>query len=323
MAPLFPPSNAAGHGEVYLTASPSQFKTMTYAYPLKLISPSPLQSSTHTVHAIFLLTYGGGIVAGDTIYLNITLESNTRLIVLTQGSTKIFKTPDENLISKQQVYIHLHEDSALCYIPDPVQPFADSAFEQSQTYFLDGSNASLCAADWVSGGRTARGEAWDFWRYTSRNEIWGPQDKTGKRRLLLRDNIILDRRKDFGIKDIKARVDGLGIMCTLILAGPVFKKLSDFFTKEFNDMPRIGEKKWDDTEEVAPSLNSFEGRRKIRQQQEKSDGVLWTVAKVRNFTLVKFGTRNVEGAKRWLKTMIHEDGSVEQEFGDRSIISLN
>jgi urease accessory protein len=323
MAPIFPPSNPAGYGEVHLTTSPSQFKLMSYAYPLKLITPSPLPSSTHTVHTLYLLTYGGGIVAGDIIDLNITLDSNTRLIVLTQGSTKIFKTPDENLVSKQLMNVHLQKDSAICYIPDPVQPFADSAFEQSQKYYLDGPDASLCACDWVSGGRAARGETWDFWRYVSRNEIWGPEDKDGKRRLQLRDNIILDRRKDFGIKDIQARVDGLGIVCTLILGGPVFKQLSGFFAKEFSDMSRIGEKKWDDTEEIAPSMESFAGRRMIRQIQEKSDGILWTVAKVRGFTLVKFGARNVEGAKRWLRSYLHEDGSIEQEFGNRSILSLN
>ena len=318
MPSLFPPSQPAGHGTAYLSSSPSRFRDLAYTYPLKLISPEPLNN----VHTLYLLNYGGGLVAGDSITLALTLESNTKLILLTQGSTKIFKTPSFEIISSQRMEVYLHTDAALCYLPDPVQPFRDSAFEQAQIYYLEGQNASLCASDWVSGGRTARGEMWDFWRYGSRNEVWSAKDQNGKRRLLLRDNILLDRRKEFGVKDVAARVDGLGVICSLILCGPIFDKLAKFFIKEFGEMPRVGEKKWDNEEDIAPSVHSYQGRLQMRRNQEQLDGVLWTVAKLRNFVLVKIGAREVEGARKWLRAMIQEDGTVEQEFGERSLLCL-
>lgn len=214
--------------------------------------------------------------------------------------------------------VYLKADSALCYVPDPVQPFKDSAFEQSQKYYLDSQSASLCAVDWVSSGRSARGEVWDFWRYASRNEVWDVENE-GKRRLLLRDNLILDRRKG---RHLEERIDGLGIIGTLIIKGLVFEQLGSFFVNEFEVMPRIGIKKWDDDEETAPSTESRDGRRKIREKQEKADRLLWTAARIRGFVLVKFGAREVEGAKRWLRTMINEEGSVPLHFGDRSTLCL-
>jgi urease accessory protein len=317
----FPPSNPAGHGTVYLSSNPAQFRTLTYAYPLKLISPSPLTHEARIIHTLFLLTYGGGLVAGDTVTLSVTLEPHTRLIVLTQGSTKIFKTPDPAILSSQRMTIHLGEGCALCYLPDPVQPFKDSAFEQSQLYFLDGTDASLCVCDWLSSGRTARGENWDFWRYGSRNEVWDREDNR-RRRLLLRDNLLLDRRDGTGLGALVDRVDEHGVFGTLIIRGPVFDQLASFFLSEFEKMSRIGAKRWEDDEEPIVDPNSLEGKRAIREKQEKSDRLLWTAARIRGFVMVKFGAREVEGAKRWLRTMIRDEGSIERDFGERSTLCL-
>jgi urease accessory protein len=317
----FPPSNPAGHGTVYLSFNPAQFRTLIYAYPLKLISPEPLNHDSRIIHTLFLLTYGGGLVAGDHVDLKVTLESHTRLIMLTQGSTKIFKTPDPVLLSAQRMTIHLGEGSALCYLPDPVQPFKDSAFEQSQLYFLDGEEASMCVCDWVSSGRTARGENWDFWRYGSRNEVWD-KEENGKRRLLLRDNLLLDSQKKTGHGQLADRVDDLGIFGTLIIRGPAFEEVASFFLSEFEKMPRIGEKRWDDGEEAILDPTSAEGKRAVRGKQEKIDRVLWTAARIRGFVMVKFGAREVEGAKRWLRTMIRDEGSIEKGFGERSTLCL-
>jgi urease accessory protein len=321
MSVQFPPSNPAGHGIVHLSSNSLQFRTVTYSYPLKLISPSPLSYDSHVIHTLFLLTYGGGLVAGDTVNLSMTLESDTRLILLTQGSTKIFKTPDPNVISTQRMTTTLGSGSALCYIPDPVQPFKDSSFEQSQIYHLDASDTSLCVCDWVSSGRAARGENWDFWRYASRNEVWDVE-RNGKRKLLLRDNLLLDSRKTFGTGLLANRVDNHGVIGTLIIRGPVFDQLATFFIDEFGAMPRIGVKRWDDDEESTPDANSPEGRRKHREKQNERDNLLWTAARVRDFVLVKFAAKEVEGAKNWLRSMIKEDGSVEEQFGERSTLCL-
>jgi urease accessory protein len=321
MSVQFPENKPAGHGIVHVSSSPPEFRTITYTYPIKLIAPSSLIYNSRTIHTLFLLTYGGGLVAGDSINLMITLEPETRLILLTQGSTKVFKTTDPNILSSQHMSTYLAAGSALCYLPDPVQPFKDSSFEQSQLYYLDAEDASVCVCDWVSSGRPARGERWDFWRYKSLNEVWDVE-RNGKRRLLIRDNLLLEGHETLISGNLAAKVGDLGVIGTLILRGIAFEPLASFFIQEFEAMARIGEKKWDDDEVTEPIADSFEAWRSWRENQEKTDGVLWTAARVRGFLLVKFGAKEVEGAKRWLRTMLHREGSVETQFGERAILCL-
>ncbi|OGE47508.1 hypothetical protein PENARI_c042G03017 [Penicillium arizonense] len=205
--------------------------TLTYKYPLKLVPrtggfvPSPESSAlsdscpSHPVH-LYLLTYGGGLLPGDHIEVSITLEAKTRMVVTTpQGSTKIFKTDPNNSanspnvikghrkqmpanpsisdMSQQTLDVHIGRQAALCYLPDPSVPFQNSRYAQIQTFTVDATakgdqRSSLCVLDWVTQGRTSRGENWNFRFWRGRNEVWAADEKTGKSRLLLRDSVILD-----------------------------------------------------------------------------------------------------------------------------------
>src|ERR1700744_3150043 len=220
-------ATAPGSGAVHLTAQPAQFATLSFSYPLKLIAPS---STGGSVHTLFLLTYGGGLVAGDSICLDIKLDPATKLLLLTQGSTKIFKTPDRTLLSRQDMHVSVATGAALCYIPDPIQPFKDSAFTQSQIYRI-ADGASLCVCDWVCCGRPARGEKWDFWTYASRNEVWTAAGE----RLMLPDNLTIGGNRPTSARDA---FDNHGAFGTLILRGPAFARLGAFFLSEFELMPR-------------------------------------------------------------------------------------
>jgi urease accessory protein len=109
------------------------------------------------VTLVFLLTYGGGLVGGDKISLDVSLEENTRLVLVTQGSTKIFKSPARSVVSAQTLNVTIAKDASLCYLPDPTQPFSESVYEQRQTFLVDPhGTSSLCVLDWVSEGRRAR-----------------------------------------------------------------------------------------------------------------------------------------------------------------------
>ncbi|KAF2398809.1 urease accessory protein UreD [Trichodelitschia bisporula] len=323
-SPFASSTSLPGLGTIHVALLPPTtpvLQTLSYQYPLKLIAPDPstlrTDAGAHLVHTVFLLTYGGGLVAGDTIDLRIKLSHPSRLVLLTQGSTKIFKTPTRSLVSGQRLVVDFEPGAALCYLPDPVQPYADSVFEQTQVYNVPGPDSSLCVCDWVSEGRTARGEKWSFYKYTSKNEVWLVPEE-GDRKLILRDNVLLD---DSGnVAPIAGRIDNLGVFGTLILVGPLFKALGEYFVDEFKRLPRIGNRNWDDTKEVM--TDSIEVARARRQKQETKDGLLWTAAHVRGLVLVKFGAREVEGVKQWLSTMIKAEGSIETNFGERALLCL-
>lgn len=337
--PFPPTASSPGHGRVHLALLPpstSVLRTLTYQYPLKLISPAPVtvtsptnNDSSHQVHTLYILTYGGGIVAGDTLALRIDLDAATRLLILTQGSTKVFKSPAPSIVSRQDMNYYLQPSSALVYLPDPVQPFAQSAFEQTQRFHLHHlpgtSLAGICVLDWVCQGRKALGEDWDCWKYASKNEVLLSYDDDQKSRLLLRDNVTLDA-SDQGISTTLAqRMDGLGAFGTLILYGSIFESLCTFFMTEFKSIPRIGGRKWDtgnEDDDAIRDVDLLEVRRKIRQKQEAVDGLLWTAAQVRGCVVVKFGAREVEGGKRWLRSMLETEGSIPAQFGERSLLCL-
>ncbi|KAH7083590.1 UreD urease accessory protein-domain-containing protein [Paraphoma chrysanthemicola] len=328
VSPFGSSTSKAGYGCISVEILPPDLpvlRKVSYQYPLKLVAPDPLPpphavdaDSPRLIHTVFLLTYGGGIVAGDTINLHVQLDSRTRLILLTQGSTKIFKTPDPSVVSQQHMNVHLKQDAALTYLPDPVQPFAHTAFSQSQIYTLERGQGSLCACDWVTSGRSARGENWDIYEYRSRNEVW-TSDDAGKRRLLLRDNLILDKngRTDMALS---SRMDNCSVFGTLIIRGPSFSSLAQFFLDEFEALPRIGGRNWGDT--AQPDLTPREQWRLGRQQREISGGLIWSAANVRGFVLVKFASREVEGSRGWLRDMIQQDGSVLRAFGERALLCL-
>ncbi|GIJ99718.1 hypothetical protein Aspvir_003720 [Aspergillus viridinutans] len=340
---------ASGHGEVVLTLLPPSIPSLTtlsYKYPLKLLTHSPRflpQSSalpcvSRPVH-LYILSYGGGLLPGDEISVSIILNPQTRLVISTpQGCNKIYRTeatskarsrlavPANGLhrMSRQILDVRIERQAALCYLPDPNVPFKDSRYEQVQMFTVEwateaSNRSSLCVLDWVTEGRTALGEKWDFQLWRGKNEVW-TVDGTGAKKLLLRDSIILDAESEeqagetcasTGTGLIRQRTGSNSIIGTLILYGPVFEKLAAFFMHRFQSQPRIGSQNWSSSSQKAPPLPNVE-----------TDAV-WTAARVRaSFVIVKFGAKDVDGAKRWLGDLLREEGSIAAEFGEEALLCL-
>lgn len=317
-----------GTGSIHLALLPPstpRLRTVNYQYPLKVVAPAPLRTSEpphHLVHTIYTLTYGGGLVAGDSIDLKIIVEKSTRLVLLTQGSTKIFKSSSRGIISRQVLDVRVEQGGVLCYLPDPVQPFEESCFEGRQVYrLIEGKEkGSLCVLDWVTKGRGARGEEWDFWRYGSRNEIFFVAEE-GTERLVLRDAVVLDD-EDVNIRE---RMAGLAVFGTLIMCGPVFEHLQRFFMDEFKALPRVGGRKWDRGSDDGNEDECCDAKavwRAERLKKESEEGFLWSAADVRGCVVVKFGAKEVENARSWLRSMLAFEGTVEREVGERGLMCL-
>src|SRR6195952_2010676 len=114
-------SSAPGEGHLVVQLLPhsiSALSKMTFQYPLKLISPSPAAGQKSVL--VFLLTYGGGLVGGDQVHLTIEVQQNAKLSIVTQGHTKIFKSPSPDVITRQQLHVTIRDGAALCLLPDPV-----------------------------------------------------------------------------------------------------------------------------------------------------------------------------------------------------------
>ncbi|PHU25772.1 Urease accessory protein D, partial [Capsicum chinense] len=60
-------------------------------YPLKFIIPRKVGSSKTDAVWIYTITYGGGIVSGDSITCDMTIGDGCTAVLATQASTKVYK----------------------------------------------------------------------------------------------------------------------------------------------------------------------------------------------------------------------------------------
>ncbi|KAI5809141.1 UreD urease accessory protein-domain-containing protein [Peziza echinospora] len=307
VSPLFPAApQTPGNGLIHAVLLPPRSHTLSqfeFMYPLKLIS-----SATASFITVFILSYGGGLVSNDRINLRVQLDEGVKLCLLTQGSTKVFKLRPGDQLTAQAMTVTLAPHSSLALLPDPVQPFADSVYAQHQKFTLpkDGS-ASLIFLDWVSEGRSSRGERWQLRRFSSKNEVFegGHDALPGARRLLLRDSLLLQGGPEEGVgsgESLCARMDGLAVISTLVIRGPKFEKLAAHVLAKFEAESRIGSggQGW-----------NWDKNRQDKHEPEFKD-IIWTAASVRGFVLVKVSARALEEARNFILDLLLQG----QSFGD-------
>lgn len=307
-----------------LPSGSSSLENITYQYPLKLITP-PKNPEKESI-LVFLLSYGGGLIGGDTVKLSIDVQPKARLSIVTQGHTKIFNSASRAIITRQTMDVKIADGAALCLLPDPVQPFEDSVYEQTQIFKL-AMNGSLCLLDWVTQGRTARGENWSLTRWVGRNEVWMPDlARVDGERLLVRDTVILDAEMpQVEMPGLRKSMSRMGIFGTLLLRGPLMKALGEFFLGEFAALPRLGARDWrsDEARQAdAEELSPMEKWRDERIKTEKEMGLLWSAANVRGCVVVKFGAPDVEAGRDWIGAMLVREGSVSQTFGNQALMCV-
>lgn len=179
---VLPPQLQNGHAALHvgLVRERSVVLRSWSRNPLRLLSPRVNHSGVWA----YTSTFGGGLVAGDCTHMDLQVDPGARCFLGTQSSTKVYRNCGA-LPCSHRLSATIADDSLLIVVPDPVQPFSDSIYDQAQRFDLAPA-ASLVLVDSVSGGRTARGERWSFQRYSSRIEV------TRENRLLLSDRIRLE-----------------------------------------------------------------------------------------------------------------------------------
>ncbi|KAI0694869.1 UreD-domain-containing protein [Cytidiella melzeri] len=183
-----------GRVTVRLDGSEAILSELSSSYPLKLLSP---RLPPHKVAVMYSLTYGGGLVAGDRVKLDVDVQEGAALVLLTQGSTKVFKTRpgqrnarprvgDVDTYTSQRMEVTVHSRGSLFLLPDPVTCFRSALYNQLQTFKI-AADASVVLLDWINSGRKALGEDWSFSKYYSLNELWVDGKRVARDALLLED----------------------------------------------------------------------------------------------------------------------------------------
>jgi len=158
---------------------------------------------------VYAATYGGGLLGGDTISIDATLDGGTSVLLSTQASTKVYRADER---ARQRLHVRAADDSMLVVLPDPVTPFARAQYEQEQRFDL-APRATLVALDWMTAGRVRSGERWQFTTYSSRTFV------LRDRRVVLHDALRLDPADGA----LSERLDRFNCIASIVAVGPAVR----------------------------------------------------------------------------------------------------
>jgi urease accessory protein len=138
--------------------------TRAYATsPLRLLNPANHGSAAW----VYTSSFGGGLVDGDDITLDIDVAPAAAAYLSTQSSTKVYRSSRGTTATTTGV---VGPRGLLVVTPDPVVPFAGARYRQVQRYDI-AADAGLVVADVLVCGRRSRGERWQFAGYESAIEV--------------------------------------------------------------------------------------------------------------------------------------------------------
>ncbi|NOT26501.1 MAG: urease accessory protein UreD [Acidobacteria bacterium] len=176
---------------------------MSRAYatsPLRLLMPRNHGNAAW----VYTSSFGGGLVDGDCLVLDIDIAPGAAAFVSSQASTKVYRSARGTSV---EVYARVGREGLLVAAPDPVVCFAAARYQQVQQFELIGGG-SLILVDWLSSGRHGSGERWAFDDYRSRIRV--RQDGA----LVVHDSIGL-RAEDGDLAERLGRFDVIGMMLLL------------------------------------------------------------------------------------------------------------
>ncbi|GFZ45219.1 hypothetical protein JCM24511_02945 [Saitozyma sp. JCM 24511] len=332
-APRPTPTTTRQPGSGYLHLAPSshhaRFSALSASYPLKLLAPTPLPSQPKHLGTCYTLAYGGGLVAGDLISLRVQVDRACGLVMLTQGSTKVFKhrpgirpmshhavrasSSSDSGVTQQRLHVKLEPGSMLLLLPDSVSPFRGSRYSQAQRFALPGCRtASVLILDWVNSGRGYRPagssalskteedeEIWSMDSYASVNEVL-IGDKLVMRERMVLDNHPCDRPNDNlsaspgpsapGHLAVAARLAPYHVYATVLILGPHLAPLISHL------------------DHLADKTSQF--------QLPKSPGLTWAFSNTDDQGgVLRIAGVEVEDVQRWLRGVL-DAGGLRDMVGD-------
>ncbi len=167
--------------QVILKDDRTVLKDCYFTAPFKVMNPFLLESG---VLRIMLMSTSAGIMAGDHQEMNINIEDNAAVEIISQSYEKIHKM-DSGKATRIST-IHVGGGAYLNYNPQPTIPYANSAFENTTNIYLKDNTSKLIYNEILSSGRVFYGESFAYTFF--KNDIQIFQNNV----LVYRDNSLYD-----------------------------------------------------------------------------------------------------------------------------------
>ena len=154
-----------------------------------LIKLSPtIHLDSEKISTYFIVGLGGGYVEGEKYKYSINLKEDTRAIITTQASTKVYKCVHGEK-TEQETIINLEKNSILEYITDSVILYKDAIYKQVNNIYMDES-ATLIYSDGITSGWSKEGEEFQYSNVQLKTKVYV------NNKIVLLDNLLVNPRED-------------------------------------------------------------------------------------------------------------------------------
>jgi urease accessory protein len=119
---------------------------------------------------VHLQNVSGGILSGDHLEMNVSVQTGARAQITTTGATRIYQSREADPPACQFNRAEVGEGGILEYLPDPLIPFAGARFRQETRITLR-EGAGLFWWETVAPGREAKGEVFEYDRLELRLDL--------------------------------------------------------------------------------------------------------------------------------------------------------
>jgi urease accessory protein len=147
---------------------------------------------------------GGGVLQGDRLKIDISIEEGAQLHAGTTSATRIYSMPDG--AAEATTCFSVARGAYAEYLPDPFMPYAGSRFTGRSRHVVAGGGA-LLLAEVVGPGRQARGESLVYDFFTSETEVRRPDGE-----LLFRDTARLCPEDDLASPGVLGASSAMGTL---------------------------------------------------------------------------------------------------------------
>ncbi|MGO3048844.1 urease accessory protein [Staphylococcus casei] len=175
---------------VFNNGKKSVARDIFFEKALKVMRPVYLNGSN--IPTFYIVNVGGGYLDGDRYKMNFNIDSNAKVILTSQGATKIYKTLNDHV--EQYQTFNIKDNGYAEYVGDPIIAFENAKFYQHNTFNLS-QNAALFYTDILTPGYSKTDKTFSYTYMHLLNEVY--VDDT----LVVFDNMLLDPTKN-NVNDI-------------------------------------------------------------------------------------------------------------------------
>lgn len=127
-----------------------------------------------------------GILSGDHYYMEVLVEENARLQLLSQSYQRLFNMDDR---ATQNLTVNMKKNTSFFYVPHPIVPHENSTFVSTNSIYIE-DDCDFMLGEIITCGRKHHGEVFKYNHFQNKTEVIHNQKVIFKDNVLLRPEIV-------------------------------------------------------------------------------------------------------------------------------------